>query len=178
MKKLFVYLFSGLLMTSVLLVSCRSNDDDNGGNNNGSSATLTAERYGFDGGTAGKFSSTAAGIAKTSAAGMTILTISGVRDGGRESINIVINDDLAVKTYDLNSSTGNGMVIRKDYQNVTDQSMSYSTDNNGTSMTGGGEVKITSIDGNKIKGTFYAICFNNSGKEAYAEQGEFSGTVN
>lgn len=178
MKKLFFSLFSGLLMTSVILTSCH--DDDNGTPNNpsGGGATLTAERYGFDGGTIGKFTSTTAGFTKTTLAGITTFSIAAIRDGGQESINIVINEPLNVQTYQLDSNTGNGMVIRKEYQNVTDLTKSYSTDNNGTSMTGGGQVKITSINGNKVEGEFYGICFNSTGKEAYAEQGKFSGTIN
>lgn len=180
MKKLFSYLLMALFMTSIL-VSCHRNDDeDNSGNNNNTagSATLTAGNYGFDGGNSGKFSSTAAGIVKTSAAGTTILTISGIKDGGKESINMVLYGDVKVQTYKLGSGSQSGIVIRKDYQNVTDQSMSYSTDNDSPTMTGGGEVKITSVNGNKIEGEFYAVCHNNSGKEAFAEQGKFSGTVN
>lgn len=180
MKKLFFYLFAGLFMSSILFSCHRDGDDENNNANNaGSSATLTAENYGFDGSHAGKFSSTAAGIVRTSAAGMTIITISGIRDGGKESINMVLYGDVAAnKTYTLGNGSQNGIVIRKDYQNVTDQAMSYSTDNNGTNMTGGGEVKITSVNGNKVEGTFYAVGYNNSGKEAYAEQGKFSGTIN
>lgn len=166
-------------MTTVL-ISCHRDDDENTTENStGGSATLTAEHYGFDGGNAGKFSSTKAGIVKTSAAGMTILTISAIRDGGNESINMVLYGDVtAPKTYTLGSGSQNGIIMRKDYQNVTDMAKSYSTDNNGTSMTGGGEVKITSISGNKIEGTFTAICYNNARSEAYAEQGKFSGTIN
>jgi len=179
MRKLFFYLFAALFMTTILISCNRNDDDDNGGNNSGGSAALTAEQYGFDGGHSGKFSSTKAGIVKTSAAGMTIITISAIRDGGNESINMVLYGDVAAnKTYVLGSGSQNGIVIRKDYQNVTDQTKSYSTDNNGTTLTGGGEVKITSVDGNKIEGTFYAIAFNNLKSEAYAEQGKFSGTVN
>ena len=181
MKKLLFILFVGLFTTTILF-SCHRNDGDDSGNNNntGGSASLTAERYGFDGNSsAGKFSTTAAGIAKTSVSGMTIITISGIKDGGKESINIVLYGDVAVnKTYALGSGSQNGIVMRKDYQNVTDQSMSYSTDNNGTLMTGGGEVKITAVNGNQIEGTFVAICHNNSGKEAFAEQGKFTGTIN
>ena len=178
MKKLFCYLFIGLLMTSLGLTSCTNDDNNNGNNTNGGSATITAENYGFDGSNAGKFSSTAAGIVKTSVAGMTILTISAIKDGGKESINMVLYGDVKVQTYTLGSGSQNGIVIRKDYQNVTDQIMSYSTDNNGTTMNGGGEVKITSLSGNQIEGTFYAVGYNSTKKEAFAEQGKFKGTVN
>ena len=178
MKKLFSYLLAGLFMTTVFISCHRNDDEDNSGNNSGGSATLTADNYGFDGGNAGKFSSTKAGRVKTSAAGMTILTISAIRDGGNESINMVLYGDVKVQTYTLGNGSQNGIVIRKDYQNVTDQAKSYSTDNNGANLTGGGEVKITSVNGNKIEGTFYAIAFNNARSEAYAEQGKFSGTIN
>ncbi len=180
MKKLFFNLFSGILITGILLISCSSDDNSGSDNPGGGSATLSASHYGFDGGNAGAFNSTQAGIAKTSAAGMTILTISGIRNGGTESINIVLYGDVtAPKTYTLGGGSTDGIVIRKDYQNVTDLSKSYSTDNDGTGgMTGGGEVRITSITGNQIEGTFYAICHNSSGQEAFAEQGTFSGTMN
>lgn len=178
MKKLFFYLLAGIFMTTVFISCNRNDDEETGGNSTGGSATLTAEQYGFDGAHSGKFSSTKAGIVKTSAAGMTILTISAIRDGGNESINMVLYGDVKVQTYTLGSGSQNGIIIRKDYQNVTDQAKSYSTDNNGANLTGGGEVKITSVNGNKIEGTFYAIGFNNAKSEAYAEQGKFSGTIN
>ncbi|WP_374440046.1 hypothetical protein [Epilithonimonas sp.] len=179
MKKLFFLLLAGLFST-VILFSCHRNDDDeNIDNSTGNAATLTAEQYGFDGANAGKFSSTKAGIVRTSAAGVTIITISGIRDGGKESVNMVLYGDVAAnKVYTLGNGSQNGIVFRKDYQNVTDQSMSYSTDNNGANMSGGGEVKITSVNGNKIEGTFYAVGYNNSKREAFAEQGKFSGTIN
>lgn len=179
MKKLFFYLFVGLTITTTL-ISCNRNDEDNSNSENitGASATVTAENYGFDGNRSGKFSSTKAGIVKTSVAGMTILTISAIRDGGNESINMVLYGDVKAQTYSLGNGSQNGIVIRKDYQNITDQSKSYSTDNNGNNLTGGGEVKITSVNGNKIEGTFYAVGFNNAKSEAYAEQGKFSGTIN
>lgn len=175
MKKLLFY----FIAASVTIVSCNRNDDDStNGTESGGSATLTAERYGFDGASAGKFTSQKAGIVKTSAAG-TILTISAVRDGGNESINIVLYGEPATnKTYTLGNGSQNGIIIRKDYLNVSDQAKSYSTDNNGNNMTGGGEVKITALNGNTIEGTFYAVGFNNAKSEAYAEQGKFSGTVN
>ncbi|MCG2793070.1 MAG: DUF6252 family protein [Weeksellaceae bacterium] len=179
MKKLFFYLLPGIFMTTVLISCNRNDDEETGGNNSGGSATLTAEQYGFDGAHSGKFTSTKAGIAKTSAAGITILTISAIRDGGNESINMVLYGDVtAPKTYTLGSGSQNGIVIRKEYQNVADLTKSYSTDNNGTMMSGGGEVKITSVAGNKIEGTFYAVGFNSAKSEAYAEQGKFSGTIN
>lgn len=179
MKKLFFYLFAGLFITSVL-ISCNRNDDEiTDENSSGGNATLIADNYGFDGAHLGKFSSTKAGIVRTSASGMTIITISAIRDGGNESINMVLYGDVAVnKTYALGSGSQNGIVIRKDYQNVTDQAKSYSTDNNGATLTGGGEVKITVVNGNNIEGTFYAIAFNNVKSEGYAEQGKFSGTIN
>ncbi len=177
MKKLLFYFVAAF----ITVISCNRNDDDNNdnGTNTGGSATLTAERYGFDGGSAGKFTSQKAGIVKTSAAGNTILTISAIRDGGNESINIVLYGDPASnKTYTLGNGSQNGIIMRKDYLNVSDQAKSYSTDNNGNNMTGGGEVKITSLNGNTIEGTFYAVGFNNAKSEAYAEQGKFSGKVN
>lgn len=166
-------------MTSVLISCNRNNDENTDEPTAGASATLTAEQYGFDGAHSGKYTSTKAGIVRTSAAGMTIISISAIRDGGNESINMVLYGDVAVnKTYALGSGSQSGIIIRKDYQNVTDQSKSYSTDNNGANMTGGGEVKITSVNGNKIEGTFYAVGFNNAKSEAYAEQGKFSGMIN
>ncbi len=165
---------------STIFISCKGiGDEDNGGNSNGNSATLTAEHYGFDGANSGKFSSTKAGIVKTTTAGVTILAISGIRDGGKESINIILYGDItAPKTFALGNGSSSGIIIRKDYQNVNDRDLSYSTDNDSPTMTGGGEVKIISVNGNQIEGTFYAVCHNNSSKEAYAEQGKFSGTIN
>lgn len=179
MKKFFFYLFAALFIGSIMICCNRDDDETPGENPATGSAVLTAEHYGFDGAHSGKFSSATAGIVKTSAAGMTVITISGIRDGGRESINMVLYGDIEVnKIYALGSSSQNGIVIRKDYQNVTDQTLSYSTSNNGATMTGGGEVKITAVNGNKVEGTFYAVAYNTAGSEAYAEQGKFSGTVN
>lgn len=173
MKKL---LFA-LLATSLLFTACKK--DDNGSNPTGGGSTLAAQHYGFDGANAGAFNSTAAGIVKTSAAGITTLAISGIRNGGTESINIILYGDFSVPgTFAVGSGTGNGIVIRKDYQNVTDFSKSYSTDNDSPTMAGGGEVKITVVNGTHIEGTFYAVAHNSTGSEAYAEQGTFSGTVN
>jgi len=180
MKKLLFY-FIATFISITLASSCSRNDDDknDNGTNTGGSATLTAERYGFDGGSSGKFTSQKAGIVKTSAAGNTILTISAIRDGGSESINMVLyGEPTTNKIYALGNGSQNGIVIRKDYLNVTDLAKSYSTDNNGNNMTGGGEVKITSVNGKQVEGTFYAVGFNSTKSEAYAEQGKFSGTVN
>lgn len=169
-----------LAITS-LFASCRKDESTiPGTSGTGGDAALTAERYGFDGGTAASsFKATAAGITRTSPAGISQLSITGIRDGGKESVTIIVLKDIT-GTGKVQFGPGvdnGGIVIRKDYTNVADMNMSYSTDNSGTSMKGGGEVNITSYDGTNIEGTFYAVCYNASGQEAYAEQGAFKGKV-
>ena len=169
-----------LAITS-LFASCGKDESTiPGTSGTGGDATLTAERYGFDGGTAASsFKATAAGITRTSLAGISQLSITGIRDGGKESVTIIVLKDIT-GTGKIQFGAGvdnGGIVIRKDYTNVADMDMSYSTDNNGASMKGGGEINITAYDGTNIEGTFYAVCYNASGKEAYAEQGAFKGKV-
>lgn len=178
MKKLLPFL---ALLFAVSVSSCKKDSGTTTPSGTGAKATLTATRYGFDGSTAAtSFNATAAGIVKTSLGGMTQLAISGIRDGGKESISIIVLQDVRGTgkiSFGPDLENG-GIVIRKDYTNVADLTMSYSTDNSGTSMKGGGEINITAYDGTNIEGTFYAIGYNSTGKEAYAEQGSFKGKIN
>ena len=167
-----------ILISALAIGGCKKdkdNDDAVGG-----SGTLTASSYGFDGSNSGKFSSTAAGIVKASAGGASVLTITGIKDGSKELITIVILKDVTTtgKIQFGSQYANGGITLSKDYTKPADLSLNYSTDNNGTTMAGGGEVNITKIDGNNIEGTFYAIAYNNNQKEAFAEQGAFKGTIN
>lgn len=145
----------------------------------GTLGTLTAENYGFDGGRSGKFSSTKAGFTQQSAAGVSTFMISAIRDGGSESITIVLLH--AVKdtgVYQIGSDYDNGGIeIMKDYTKPGDLTQTYSTDNDGNTMHGGGEIRITKVDGSNVEGTFYAVGFNSTGKESFAEQGSFKGAI-
>lgn len=168
------------LAVTSLFASCSKSDSTIPGPTGGGDATLTATRYGFDGGTATtSFKATAAGITKTSLAGISQLSITGIMDGGKESITIIVLKDIAgTGKIQFGPDVDNGgIVIRKDYTNVADLSTSYSTDNSGGGRKGGGEINVTAYDGTNIEGTFYAVCYNTSGKEAYAEQGAFKGKI-
>jgi len=169
------------LAVATLFAACGKDDSTTPGpSGTGGDATLTAERYGFDGGTAtSSFKATAAGITKTSLAGISQLSITGIRDGGKESITIIVLKDVTgTGKIQFGPDLDNGgIVIRKDYTNVADMSMSYSTDNSGGAKKGGGEINITSYDGTNMEGTFYLVGYNRSGSEAYAEQGAFKGKV-
>lgn len=153
----------------------KSKEDPNG---SGGLATVTASAYGFDGSSSlGKFSSTKAGITQTTLAGITTFTISAIKDGSKESITIILFKKAAVGKTTIGSSLDNGGIeLSKDYTKPADLELRYSTDNNGR-MQGGGEVNITKVDGNYVEGTFYAVAYNNSKKEAFAEQGTFKGNI-
>jgi hypothetical protein len=170
-------LLSTLLITA-LLFGCKK--DSGTKSSTGVAGTMTASAYGFDGGNSGKFTSSATGIVKVSSGGMTVITISGIRDGGKESISIVLLKDVTTTGgIKLGSAyTNGGISITKDYTKPTDQTQTYSTDNDAPNMTGGGEVVVTKIDGKTMEGTFSFVAHNSAGKEAYAEQGTFKGTIN
>jgi hypothetical protein len=140
---------------------------------------MSAANYGFDGATGTAFSSTAAGIVSA----LNTFTISGIKDGGsKESISIVLWNVTATGTFDLDkdNAAGNGATITKDYSNVTDKTIMYSTDNTeaGTQNIGGGKVVITSLTATDAEGTFYITAYNSAGKAAFAEQGKFKGKIN
>lgn len=166
------------LLISALFFGCKKAEDT--ASALGVSGTITASGYGFDGTNAGKFTSSVAGIVKVTAAGSTIITISGIRDGGKESISIVLLKDVTTTGgIKLGPAYPNGgITITKDYTNVSDRTIIYSTDQNSTTMQGGGEVNITKIEGKTLEGTFNFVAHNSAGKEAYAEQGTFKGTIN
>ena len=169
-------LLSSLLM-SVLLFGCTK---DQSVTTTGASGTMSASSYGFDGTNSGKFTSSATGIVKVTAIGTTITTISGIRDGGKESISIVLFKDVTT-TGGIKlgpAYTNGGISITKDYANANDRTIIYTTDNSTAANQGGGEVNITKVDGKNIEGTFYFTANNSAGKVAFAEQGTFKGTVN
>jgi hypothetical protein len=174
MKKIMIM----LLVATASLTACKKDNDGKKEEATGGNATVTAGNYGFDGGTAGKFSSAKAGITQVSAAGLTTFTVTAIRDGGKESITIILLQKAAVGKYRIGPQDDNGgIIISKDYTKAGDASMNYSTDLSGTNMAGGGEISITKVDGNTVEGTFYAVAYNSSQKEAFAEQGSFKGTI-
>ena len=177
MKKLTL---SVLMLMAAIVTSCKK-DSDNSSSASGA-ATVTAGNYGFDSSASlGKFSSTKAGITQTTVAGVTTFTISAVKDGSNESITLVLLQKVTAVgkiTFGSSQSKG-GLILSKDYTKPADASVNYSTDRNSgfNTSTGGGELNVTKLDGNKIEGTFYAVCYNGNGREAFVEQGSFSGTI-
>jgi len=166
-----------LVLVVIFAAGCKKSTNDPTGGGTGGAATVTASVYGFDGGNSGKFSSTKAGMTQTTLAGITTFSISAIKDGSNESITIILFKKAAVGKTTIGSAVDNGgIVLSKDYTKPADLSLKYSTDNNGK-MQGGGEVNITKVDGNNVEGTFYAVAYNSSGKEAFAEQGSFKGTI-
>ena len=174
MKKL----ITGSILLLIAFMSCKKDETTSAVTGSGS-ATVTAERYGFDGATTGKFSSTKAGITQVTAAGVTTFSVTAIKDGGTESITIIILKKItSTGKISFGSALANGgMIISKDYTKASDLSLNYSSDRNSKTMTGGGEIVITKLDGDKVEGTFNGVCFNNAEKEAYVEQGSFSGTI-
>jgi len=174
MKQLF---FTTLI--AAVAVAASSCKKDSNPSATGTGATVTAERYGFDGGNAGKFTSTQAGIIQTSLGGVSNFSISAIRDGGKESITIIVLKPItSTGVIQLGSDLDNGgIVIMKDYTNPSDLTQRYSTDNDGVTTTGGGEINITKLNGDNVEGTFYAVAYNSTGKEAFAEQGSFKGKI-
>ena len=179
----FTKTFSGAILLIAFLslnsFSCKKND---AGNNpppgTGGAATVNGN-YGFDGARLTQFSSTKAGIVQTTVAGYSTFTLSAIRDGGNESISIIVLKNITgPTTIDLNGTLANGgIIISKDYTKAGDQVINYSTDNNGSTTKGGGQIKITAYDGTNVEGTFYAVAYNSAGKEAFVEQGTFKGKV-
>lgn len=179
MKKTLLVAF---VVSGLLLGGCKKdkNGDDIPGN-----STLTAGNYGFDGGSSGKFSSTTATFIKsqaTTGGGSTttnVLTISGTKDGGKEAIVIAIfyTGTLATGNMKLGAAyTSGNVAIIKD--NTDPRATTYSTNNSGTAGGGVAEVVITKVDGDNIEGTFTVFsAYNSSQKQAFAEQGTFSGTI-
>ncbi|RZK52800.1 MAG: hypothetical protein EOO91_18740 [Pedobacter sp.] len=177
MKK---YLFALLIIGPMMLSSCKKNEKEVEPESTGGSATLTADRYGVDGGSSTKFSSTKAGITQTTVAGLSTFTISAIKDGSNETINIIVLKKVTTVgkiTFAYNDSSNGGITFSKDYTKPADGTLNYKTDAFNSTTKGGGELNITKIDGNSIEGTFYFIAINSAGKEAWAENGSFKGTI-
>ena len=170
-------ILSILTMAVLFTTACKKNDDTNPGATGGA-ATVTAGNYGFDGSASlGKFSSTKAGITQVTAGGFTTFSVTAIKDGSNESITLILLKKAAVGKVQFGPSLANGgIIISKDYTKAGDGALNYSTDNSGA-MAGGGEVNFTKVDGNTVEGTFYAIAYNNARKEAFVEQGSFSGKI-
>lgn len=174
MKKL-KHAFILTMLIAVTAVSCKKDDGDTN-NSAGGSATVTAGGFGFDGTGAAAFKSTKAGIVQVG----TLWTLSAIKDGSNESISIVLANVTGTGTYKLDqgNNEGNGAILLKDYKTATGVG-SYSTDLPATGgMTGGGEVKITKLTATEAEGEFYIVAHNSAGKDAFAEQGKFTGKLN
>jgi hypothetical protein len=169
-----------LMLMAVIVTSCKK-DSDNSASASGA-ATVTAGNYGFDNSASlGKFSSTKAGITQTTVGGVSTFTITAIKDGSNESITLVLLQKItAVGKITFGSSLSKGgLTLSKDYTKPADLSLNYSSDRNSgfNASTGGGELNVTKLDGNKIEGTFYAVVYTANGREAFVEQGSFSGTI-
>ncbi|MBC7399159.1 MAG: hypothetical protein H7289_04375 [Mucilaginibacter sp.] len=168
-----------ILAFAATLGACKKDSTTSTTTTTGASATVTASGYGFDGANSGKFNSTKAGITQTTVAGLTTFTISAIIDGGNTSIGIVVLQKITTTgkiTFSPTLSNG-GITISKDYTKPADRTVNYTTDQNSTTVKGGGEINITKISGNSVEGTFYAVAHNSTGAEAYIEQGTFTGTI-
>ncbi|GAB3926011.1 DUF6252 family protein [Mucilaginibacter myungsuensis] len=175
MKKLTL---GALIILTVFTLGCKKDQTETPTTTSGAGATVTAGNYGFDGSASlGKFSSTKAGIVQLTANGVTTFTLTAIKDGSNQSITIILLKKAAVGKFALGpAQTNGGIIISKDYTKASDGTLNYSTDKSGT-MQGGGEVNITKLDGSTVEGSFYAIAYNSSGKEAFVEQGTFLGKI-
>jgi hypothetical protein len=172
MKKL-RHAFILTMLIAVTTVSCKKDDGTNPDTNAGGAATVSASNYGFDGTAGAAFKSTKAGIVQVG----NLWTLSAIKDGSNESISIVLGNVTATGTYKLDqgNNDGNGAIMLKDYKTATGVG-SYTTDLPATGgMTGGGEVKITKLTATETEGEFYIVAHNSAGKEAFVEQGKFTG---
>jgi hypothetical protein len=163
------------LVIAITFSGCKKSDDANTAT--GASGSVTAANFGFDGGTTSAFKSTAAGMVKVG----NLLTISAIQDGTPVSITIILGNVTATGTYSLDkgNTQGNGAIISKDHTKPSDTALNYSTDNtNATGTIGGGQVIITKLTATEAEGTFYIVAFNSAKKDAFAEQGKFSGKLN
>ncbi len=176
MKKLTLSVFAFILL---LTTACKKNETQ-APVTAGAAATVTAGNYGFDSNASlGKFSSTKAGITQTTVNGITTFTVTAIKDGSNESITIILLQKITATgkiAINDNGATG-GIVISKDYTKPADLTLNYSTQRSSATNRGGGEVIVTKLDGSSIEGTFYAVGYNSAGKEAYVEQGSFSGKI-
>jgi len=164
-----------VMLIAVTAVSCKKDDaapDITGGG----SATVTATNYGFDGTGGAEFKSTAAGIVKVG----NIFTLTAVKDGGNQSVTIILPNVTATGKYDLleGNADGNGAIISKDYKSPADGALNYTTDAVvAAGARGGGEVNITKLTATEAEGTFYLVAHNSAGKEAFVEGGTFKGSL-
>jgi ribosomal protein L33 len=174
MKKI-KHAFILTMLIAVTAVSCKKDDSNKDGNVAGA-ATVSASNYGFDGTAGASFKSTKAGIVQVGG----LWTLSAIKDGSNESISIVLGNVTSTGTYKLDqgNNDGNGAIMLKDYKTATGVG-SYTTDLPATGgMTGGGEVKITKLTATETEGEFYIVAHNSAGKEAFVEQGKFTGKLN
>ncbi|MEE1944518.1 hypothetical protein VRU48_05320 [Pedobacter sp. KR3-3] len=175
------YFYLMMAVCTLFFTACKKNTDSpEEPATGGGSATLTASNYGVDGTASGKFSATKAGITQTTVAGVTTFAISAIKDGSNESINIIVPRKITATgkiTFVYNDSSNGGITFSKDYTKPADGALNYKTDAFNSTTKGGGELNITKLDGSKIEGTFYFVAINANGKEAWAENGAFSGTI-
>ncbi|RYU89272.1 hypothetical protein EWM62_13105 [Mucilaginibacter terrigena] len=161
------------MLIAVTAVSCKK--DDNVKASTGA-VTVKASNYGFDGVNGTNFTSTKAAIVQVG----NLWTLTAIRDNGNESITIVLGNVTGAGTFSLDDTNndGNGAVLLKDYTKTADPTLNYSTAYAATGgMTGGGEVKITKLTDTEAEGTFYIVAHTQAGKEAFVEQGTFTGKV-
>lgn len=172
-------LLAAFVVSSLLLGGCKK-DKNNNDETSASNGTVTAERYGVDGGATNKFTSSKAGITQTTVNGVSTFTLTAIKDGSNECITAVILHKITgPETIDLiyNNREGSGIIFSKDYTKPADAALNYKTTNTSSTMKGGGELKITKLSGDKVEGTFYFVAINSAGKEAWAENGTFSGVI-
>lgn len=175
MKK---YLFASLILTLTIFNACKKDETAPEDTATGS-GTLTIANYGVDGGSAAKFTSNKVGITQTTVNGITTFAISAIKDGSNESINILVPRKIASTgkiTFAYNDASS-GITYSKDYTKPADATLNYTTAAYNSTTKGGGELNITKLEGNKIEGTFYFVAINSNGKEAWAENGSFNGTI-
>ncbi|WP_295793444.1 hypothetical protein [Mucilaginibacter sp.] len=168
---------SSIILFAIVVAGLTSCKKDSTTPKAGVAASLTADNYGFDGGGGAAFKSTQAGIVV--AAGT--FTVSAIKDGTTQSMSIVLIGATTTGTYSLDqgNTAGNGALITKDYTKPTDNTLSYSTDNDDLhGVKGGGKVVITKFTSTEAEGTFYFTGYNSAGKAGFAEQGKFSGKIN
>jgi len=168
---------SSFILLALIVTGITSCKKDSTTPKAGVAASVTADNYGFDGSGGAAFKSTQAGI--VSAAG--VFTVTAIKDGTTQSMTIVLIGATAAGTYSLDqgNTAGNGAVITKDYTKPTDNTLSYTTDNDDLhGVKGGGKVVITKLTSTEAEGTFYFTGYNSADKAGFAEQGKFSGKIN
>ena len=151
MKKLFSYLLTGLLVTSVL-VSCHRNDDDN------STTTPAVAADGFFYSENGASAQTKMETAKVYASYKTINASSGSGSGMKIcEINL---SGLAAGTYTINSSNAFTFVVSGSTTWTATGGSVVITSNSGGKLTGTFDVQGTGSSVNRYSGTFTNITIN------------------